>query len=97
MNEPVTFLTSSLPVQRDERWKAQLIVRGGVIYAPADASPAGEVAAFLSACFDEVTSIHHECHPFLPVDWLEQEYPSWADVYQLMRRNATVALTGADG
>jgi hypothetical protein len=95
MTETV-YITAGQRPERVPPWKATLIVRGSVIYAPAACSPLDEQTAFLHAHFDGEELLLHDCHPFVRVDWLEENYPSWADVYQAMRRAAAAALTGAN-
>jgi hypothetical protein len=95
MSETV-YITAGQRPKSVPPWKATMILYTGVLYAPAATSPAGEQAAFLTAHLDGEEALLHECHPFLRLDWLEEKYPSWADVYQAMRRAAAAALTGAN-
>jgi hypothetical protein len=89
-----TFLHLEHPTKwkRVPRWLLTQVVHAGVIYAPAALGPDGEQAAVLGACYDGVSLVQHRGHCFLPLDWLEKEYPSWADVYSTMRRRVAAAL-----
>jgi hypothetical protein len=70
-------------------WKRTVIVdeQTGEIYAPAAACPVGEEAVFYCCGFDGVLVMRHRNHLFVPLSWLEREYPSWKELYDRMRAN----------
>ena len=75
------------------RWKRSVLYDpdSGEVYAPAEATPVGALSV-LAAAWDGVQGMADlDGHPFLPLSWLEREYPENAELWALMRANVARA------
>jgi hypothetical protein len=77
------------------KWARTLgVTDDGRIFVPAAISGRSDMEVFLCAGYDGTPACYQGKHLFVPLDWLEREFPSGGDVYEIVRSAAEKAHTG---
>lgn len=70
-----------------------LLTNDGECFVPAIASGRSETEIMICAACDGVGITMHKKHCFVPLDWLEREFPQQAELYANMRKAVENATT----